>query len=684
MTDLITVNYAQNGASIKADSMGMREMQARAYEKRNAQYLLLKAPPASGKSRALMFLALDKVRHQGLKKAIVAVPEMSIGGSFNDTVLSQYGFFADWHVEPEYNLCTPGNAGKVDRVIGFLTDPAPEFLVCTHATFRFACQRLFEQNQLDLLDKVLVAVDEFHHVSAEEGNELGKWIDLLMEQTSAHIVAMTGSYFRGDAMPILSQKAESQFETVAYTYYEQLNGYKYLKSLGIGYHFYHGRYLDALAEVLDPTKKTIIHIPHVMSVESTGNKLSEVDAIIDVLGTLVSADENHIFNVRLKGSQKIIRVADLVTDDRNRETVLSYLRSINQEPNLEKQKAMVDIIIALGMAKEGFDWPWCEHVLTIGYRNSLTEVVQIIGRATRDCVGKPHAQFTNLIAQPDANDEDVRTAVNNMLKAITLSLLMEQVLAPPIHFVPRSLAELQAGKEEGTTIIIDDSKAPIPPKVAKLLQEGAVDQIIEKMLTSQPETVNRPIVQPEQAKLFTYEDLPKIVLTTHPELNQEESQYLSRLVVAQMAAKSNTPIPNLFTPMQPKPDSQGNDGVSLTGTGDETLKVSNQFVKGTDRFINVQQLNLDLIDQFNPFQDAYEILSKAVTPTMLKTIQDIVVTKRSDVTEMEALALYPEVKAFKSKYGKWPSVSANDDYEVRLGEVLAFIRQALAKKQQGA
>ena len=274
--------------------------------------------------------------------------------------------------------------------------------------------------------------------------------------------------------------------------------------------------------------------------------------------------------------------------------------------------------------------------------------------------------------------------MNNMLKAITLSLLMEQVLAPPIHFVPRSLAELQAGKEEGTTIIIDDSKAPIPPKVAKLLQEGAVDQIIEKMLTSQPETVNRPIVQPEQAKLFTYEDLPKIVLTTHPELNQEESQYLSRLVVAQMAAKSNTPIPNLFTPMQPKPDSQGNDGVSLTGTGDETLKVSNQFVKGTDRFINVQQLNLDLIDQFNPFQDAYEILSKAVTPTMLKTIQDIVVTKRSDVTEMEALALYPEVKAFKSKYGKWPSVSANDDYEVRLGEVLAFIRQALAKKQQGA
>ena len=56
----------------------MRQMQARAYEYRDAQYLLLKAPPASGKSRALMFIALDKIHNQGLKKVIVAVPEKSI------------------------------------------------------------------------------------------------------------------------------------------------------------------------------------------------------------------------------------------------------------------------------------------------------------------------------------------------------------------------------------------------------------------------------------------------------------------------------------------------------------------------------------------------------------------------------------------------------------------------------
>jgi hypothetical protein len=31
----------------------------------------------------------------------------------------------------------------------------------------------------------------------------------------------------------------------------------------------------------------------------------------------------------------------------------------------------MNIIIALGMAKEGFDWIWCEYALTIGYLKKL-------------------------------------------------------------------------------------------------------------------------------------------------------------------------------------------------------------------------------------------------------------------------------------------------------------------------
>ena len=61
----VSVNYARNGSSTKANALGMRPMQERAYEKRGEQYLLIKSPPASGKSRALMFIALDKLQNQG-------------------------------------------------------------------------------------------------------------------------------------------------------------------------------------------------------------------------------------------------------------------------------------------------------------------------------------------------------------------------------------------------------------------------------------------------------------------------------------------------------------------------------------------------------------------------------------------------------------------------------------------
>src|SRR5512136_780921 len=96
----VSVSYARNGFSTKANELGMRPMQERAYEKRGEQYLLIKSPPASGKSRALMFIALDKLHNQGLKQAIIVVPEKSIGSSFADEPLTKFGFWADWTVVP--------------------------------------------------------------------------------------------------------------------------------------------------------------------------------------------------------------------------------------------------------------------------------------------------------------------------------------------------------------------------------------------------------------------------------------------------------------------------------------------------------------------------------------------------------------------------------------------------------
>ncbi|WP_028492638.1 DEAD/DEAH box helicase [Thioalkalivibrio sp. ALE19] len=707
-TDLIRVEYGRTGKSAHTDEMGMREMQARAFESREQQYLLIKAPPASGKSRALMFIGLDKLVNQGVDKAIVAVPERSIGASFKNTALSENGFFADWEVRPDHNLCTAGSdAGKVDAFARFIesrpSDLSDRTLVCTHATLRFAYDRVGPE----AFNGTVVAIDEFHHVSADEENRLGALIDGLMHHSTAHVVAMTGSYFRGDTVPILQPDDEELFDKVTYTYYEQLNGYEHLKSLGIGYHFYQGCYLDAVTEVLDTDRKTLIHIPNVNSAESTTDKYGEVDAIIDAMGDVDHQDpDTGLLHVRRHSDRRMLKVANLVEDELTHRTrVMDFLRTVSDRDD-------VDVIIALGMAKEGFDWPWCEHVLTIGYRRSMTEVVQIIGRATRDAPGKTHAQFTNLIAQPDAEDDDVKNAVNNMLKAITVSLLMEQVMAPTFRFRPRERGD--AALAEPGTIQVGEEGGPPPSKRVLDTLNASSDDIIAEL--HQREDVATAAVDPGVADEYASQvALPAIIRQRHPDLSEDEVEHVRTGIQTQLVintsgglideadlpedakiAKPDEPCEDEPCEDEPGEDEPGEDepgedepgSVTTTPTGagydDETVSDpppsrgestgNRQFVKMGDRFINIEDLNINMIDAVNPFRGAFEVLSKSVTATMLKTIQDVVQARRIQMSEEEAVILWPKIKAFKQQHGREPSPHSHDPMEVRFAEALSYLR----------
>lgn len=656
--NILNVTYAQTGASTKHNALGMREMQARTYEKRNAQFLLLKAPPASGKSRALMFLALDKVYKQGMDKVIIAVPEMAIGGSFDDTDLTKFGFFADWHINPKYSLCSPGLYGKVETILEFLQDKTEHFLLCSHSSLRFAYEKL---KDIHILDKTVIAIDEFHHTSAEDGNKLGAMLDDIIKNSSAHVIAMTGSYFRGDQVPILSPETESKFTQVTYTYYEQLNGYKHLKSLGLGYHFYQGKYFDALEHVLDTTKKTIIHIPNVNSRESSKNKYDEVDRILGAIGSYEGKDPvTKIMTLKTKDGRKL-KVAELVTEGNDRDILMQYLRKIEHREDL-------DIIIALGMAKEGFDWRYCEHVLTIGYRSSMTEVVQIIGRATRDCEGKKHAQFTNLIAQPDAQDEDVKTAVNNLIKAISLSLLMREVLAPNISFRPRSTM-LEGEEAKQGEIIIEDKDSPVSENVKNLLENGAVDQIIQTLMVN-PEAIAPAIVDNKKTKVVTEIEVPKIIKQVFPELNDEDFTTIHDAVKTKLAISGLTYPDNTINLR----DTAGGSNSEKMGAQD-LLKIGNKF-------LDVDKLEVDLIDKVNPFQGAYEILSKSIDSKLLRTLQDHVDMQKSTMSEEEALLLWNDLKKFVKQYNRNPDLASFDPYEKRLAEVLKFLRDQKGKRMQ--
>ena len=680
MSSILQVSYNQTGQSARLNEMGMREMQARAFSERACPYLLIKAPPACGKSRALMFLGLDKLHSQGLQKIIVAVPEMSIGSSFKNTALTEHGFFADWQVLPENNLCIGGGeSGKIQAFKRFMASDA-HILVCTHATLRFA----FEALQISDFNDCVVAIDEFHHVSASENSRLGGLIDALMQGANTHIIAMTGSYFRGDTVPILLPEDEAKFTKVTYTYYEQLNGYQYLKSLGIGYHFYQGPYIKALPSVLDSNKKTLIHIPNVNSGESTKDKHAEVDAIFDALGDVLQQEPNTgVHLVKRKSDGKILRVANLVDDNPNeRAKVQAYLRDMSTRDEM-------DIIIALGMAKEGFDWPYCEHVLTIGYRSSMTEVVQIIGRATRDCKGKNHAQFTNLIAQPDAQDDDVKVSVNNMLKAITTSLLMEQILAPNIQFKPRSLWK---GEDiPPNTVLIDDQKTPVSKKVLDILNGGKNELLAALMANDQ--LVKEAITETTPPEVITQMALPIAIQTLYPDLTEDEQEqvrlgFLQSLFIDKRGGiidEKDLPDDAVIE-ITGGQDNGTTEEKTLPEHRNDEIAGKKQFLKMGDKFIHIEDLNIDLIDSINPFHGAYEILSKSVTAAMLKTIQEAVRANQAEISEEEAVMLWPRIKAFNQEHQRPPSLTASDPIEVRYAEVLAFIRkmkqQNMAKKEE--
>lgn len=642
MPDIVHVTYSQSGKSSKNNAYGMREMQEKAYQARDAQYLLLKAPPASGKSRALMFIALDKLVHQGLNKVIVAVPEKSIGGSFQSTNLKETGFFANWEPNDEYNLCTPGMDGSKSKVQAFknFLENDEKILICTHATLRFAFEELEEVK----FNNILLAIDEFHHVSADSDSRLGELLRSIMLKSSAHIVAMTGSYFRGDSVPVLMPEDEAKFTKVTYNYYEQLNGYKYLKSLGIGYHFYQGRYTNAILEILDTDKKTILHIPNVNSGESTKDKHQEVDTILDAIGDVVKVDsETGIIHVKRKSDGKLLKVADLVNDNpKDREKVVAYLREIKSVDDM-------DLIIALGMAKEGFDWPYCEHALTVGYRGSLTEIIQIIGRCTRDSDNKSHAQFTNLIAQPDAADDLVRLSVNNMLKAITASLLMEQVLAPNFKFKTKINDEDKAGPGE---IKIRGFKTPSTKRVKDIV-ESDLNDLKAKIL--QDETILKSISGNLDPEVINKVLIPKIIQITYPDLTDEEREEVREYVVVDSVIK----------------------GGEIKEVGDK------RFIRMAGQFVNIDDLDIDLIDRINPFQKAFEILSKDVTTKVLRVIQDVIAATRIQMTLEEALILWPKINDFVKTHKREPKLTSSDPLEIRMAEAIIYLKEQKRQANNG-
>ena len=461
---------------------------------------------------------------------------------------------------------------------------------------------------------------------------------------------MTGSYFRGDAVPVMRPEDEAMFQpTINYNYYQQLNGYKWLKSLGIGYSFFQGNYLTAIPDVLDTHKKTLIHIPHPNS--KTGafmNKHDQVAEIIKFIGEIVDRDyNNNLYKVKTPDG-RILTVGDLVEDSNEQRYALqSYLQRMNSRDSL-------DILIALGTAKEGFDWEWCEHCITIGIRASLTEVVQIIGRCTRDCEGKTHAQFTNLIPCPDAAQDDVSMAVNDFLKAISASLLMEQVMAPKWNFktkVDDENTPEKPNKPGEDDHVIEVKDLPKLNEKTKAIVENDLDTLVATTLSDK--NIREAIIGEGMAEMITEVYIPKIIRDTYPDLNEEEVDAVAKHTILTIATQGEQVV---------GPDDSGN-----------------KFIKIANKIVNLNDLDINLIAEINPFQRAYEVVSKSLTPEVLRTIQYVIEDKRSEkLTDEEAILLFTKYlpKWREENPGKKkPEITDGDPLARRIAMAIEHLRQ---------
>ena len=415
-----------------------------------------------------------------------------------------------------------------------------------------------------------------------------------------------------------------------------------------------GNYLTAILDVLDTHKKTLIHIPHPNS--KTGafmNKHDQVAEIIKFIGEIVDRDyDNYLYKVRTADG-RILTVGDLVEDSKEqRDALQSYLQRMNSRDSL-------DILIALGTAKEGFDWEWCEHCITIGIRASLTEVVQIIGRCTRDCEGKAHAQFTNLIPCPDAAQDDVSMAVNDFLKAISASLLMEQVMAPKWNFKTKVDDEDTPDKPKKPgedDHVIEVKGLPELNDKTKAIVENDIDSLVATTLSNK--NIREAIIGEGMAEMITEVYIPKIIRETYPDLNEEEVDAVAKHTILTIATQGEHVV---------GPDDSGN-----------------KFIKIANKFVNLNELDINLIAEINPFQRAYEVVSKSLTPEVLRTIQYVIEDKRSEkLTDEEAILLF-------TKYlPKWreenpskikPEITDGDPLARRIAMAIEHLRQLKRNK----
>lgn len=224
---------------------------------------------------------------------------------------------------------------------------------------------------------------------------------------------------------------------------------------------------------------------------------------------------------------------------------------------------------------------------------------------------------------------------------------MEQVLAPSFKFKTKLSEDDKAKPGE---IKIRGLKEPSSKRVKDIIESDLNDL---KATILQDDTMLKAMPGNVDPEVINKVLIPKIIQIKYPELTEDEIEEVRQHVVIDSVIKNG----------------------EIKETGDK------RFIRMAGKFVNIDDLHIDLIDSINPFQKAFEILSKSVTVPVLKVIQEAIDATRIQMTEEEAIILWPKINEFVKTFKKEPDLQSLDPLEKRMAETVIFLKERKRKAQ---
>jgi superfamily II DNA or RNA helicase len=415
---------------------------------------IINAPTGSGKSTMLSMLAYYRTISDKNIKTIIAVPQLVISKGFQTkTFKLPSGEIVDWSVGVD--LCSDAN-NTVEKFKSFIMDdifyskeyPFARILVCTHDTLKAAFKKLTPDEKEKHWNNLLICIDETHHIQMHEiaddtydMNTLGQVIDYSYKNNN-ELILVSATLFRGDQKGLLSKDIYDNSTKYNLPYDKYMQEMKYLKSFSYDFAIDTDVYTKDILKSInnlfeDDLKKLFIYLPFTNSYMSTGNKTREdkkleIQEILSQLQVALGGEKcelnkkTGIYHITNSDGldYKVCDLYDETLDSKTKKFVNNDL--INKDPDA------LDCVITMNKAKEGFDWEHANGMIVVGQRNSLTDVIQMVGRLLRDKNGKEKVKVLHMLPfspnQPLAPNLD--NSLNDYFKAIAISLLMEDVFAP--------------------------------------------------------------------------------------------------------------------------------------------------------------------------------------------------------------------------------------------------------------